>query len=185
KHGGNAVSIRKVADEDADEDGDDQADDHAHQSAEHVGEWSGRQPKVEPPPSSQHVGRAKVGEDQTFEGRQPDARPARVRARDAPDHEITEQKTTDHSEPRPQHAGEILGTHHGLPPQETDSPASAMNTPALMGEEKAADTASATDRTSTTSRPAGRPRPGPRRGHTGAPARPPPPPAPAAPRRAR
>src|SRR5207247_9072644 len=104
-----------------------------------------------------HERRAQVREDQTFQGRQPDDRPARVRARDAPDHEITEQKTADHSEPRPQPAGGILGTLHELPPQETVSPASLMNSPDLMGEENAAETASATDRTSTTSRPVGRP----------------------------
>src|SRR5205807_6992688 len=73
------------------------------------------------------------------------------------DHEITEQKTTDHSEPHPEPSGQILGTLHGLPPQETEIPASLINAPDRICVGNAAETASATVRTSTTSRPEGRP----------------------------
>src|SRR5207237_989071 len=76
---------------------DHQSNDDAQQSAEQVRQRSARQPEVDLPPPAEQVWRAEIGKDQTFQGRQPDDRPARARV--APDHEITEQKTTDHSEP--------------------------------------------------------------------------------------
>src|SRR5438309_4742045 len=148
-------AVRKVANEEAYQRRDDQTRDDAQQSTQQVRQRSARQPEVDPPPPAKQVRRAQVGKDQTFQGRQPDDRPARARV--APDHEITEQKTTDHSEHHPEPSGQQLGTLHGLPPQETESPASCMNAPDLMGEENAAETASARVRTSTTSRPEGRP----------------------------
>src|SRR2546422_7947387 len=158
EHQRERVSVRKVADEKPDQEGDHETDHHAQQSTQQVRQRGAREPKVDPAPPAQQVRRAEVREDQTFERGQPDDRPARVGVgAQAPDHEITEQETTDHPEPRPCPSGEILGTLHGLPPQETERPASLMNAPDLMGEGNAAERASARVRTSTTSRPEGRP----------------------------
>src|SRR5438309_12089100 len=134
------------------------SDDHAQQSTQQIRQRGARQPEVEISPPAQHVRRAEVSEYQSFQRGQPDDRPAGMSASaQTPDDEITEQKTTDHSEPGSGPAGQILGPFHGLPPQETVSPAPLINAPDWMGLGNAAETASATDRTSTTSRPDGRP----------------------------
>src|SRR5438309_8915521 len=87
------------------------SDDHAQKSTQQIRQRGARQPEVEISPSAQHVRRAEVREYQSFQRGQPDDRPARMGASaQAPDHEITEQKTTDHSEPGSDPAGQILGT---------------------------------------------------------------------------
>src|SRR5437879_13288786 len=104
-------AVWEVAHEYTDQSRDHQSNDDAQQSAEQVRQRSARQPEVDLPPPAEQVWRAEIGKDQTFQGRQPDDRPARARV--APDHEITEQKTTDHSEPHPEPSGQILGTLNG------------------------------------------------------------------------
>ncbi|TME68969.1 MAG: hypothetical protein E6I50_06605 [Chloroflexi bacterium] len=113
EHEGKTIAIGQVAHEDADQNSDDKTNRHAEKSTQQVGQRSARQPEVDPPPSTEHVRRAQIGKDQSFQGRQPDDRPARVRVAVGPNHEITEQKTTDHSEPRPEESGQILGPRHG------------------------------------------------------------------------
>src|SRR5205807_10394621 len=152
------IAVRQVPHERTDQDRDDKTDDHAKETTEQVGQRSAGQPEIDRSPPAQQVRRSEVREDQAFQCAQRDDGLARVRSgTEAPNHEITERETTDHSEPRPSPSGEILGTLHGLPPQETEIPASSMNAPDFMGEENTAETASATERTSTTLRPDGRP----------------------------
>src|SRR6202022_2851671 len=157
EHERQRIAIRKVAHEKADQDGDDEAHDHAENAAQQVGQQSARQPEIECPPATQHVRRAQVREYQSFQRGQPDDDVARPVVPRSVDQEITEHKSTDHSEPRTAPAGETPGTLHELPPQETDTPASLMNVPDLIGVENAAEAASARVLTSTTSRPDGRP----------------------------
>src|SRR5260370_14197076 len=157
EHKRKRVTIGQVAHEVADENRYDEAGDHAEKAAQKVGQRSAGQPEVERSPATEHVRRAQVGKYQSFQCGQPDDDVSGVWVPHAADQEITEHETTDHSEPRPQPPGEKLGTLHGLPPQETDTSVPAMNAPDLIGLENAPQTASASVRTSMTSRPECRP----------------------------
>src|SRR6267378_3642295 len=150
-------AVRQVTDEHADEHGHDEADDHAEQTADEIGQRSLREAQVEASPAAEHVRRAQVREDQSLHRGQADQHPTlMVDPREA-DERITQEKPTDDSDPHPDATGEGIGTLHGLPPQGTDTSGSFINAPDLMGERCAAEIASASVRTSTTSRPACRP----------------------------
>src|SRR5487761_1379651 len=95
-------------------------DDHRgveQHAAQEIGQGSAGQAKVESPPTSKHVRRAEVRKDQAFQARQPDDHVAGIRVSFSPDQEIAEQETANQAKRRPQPAGQLLRTLHGIPPR--------------------------------------------------------------------